>query len=312
MVKSLGMSPKRPHSLTRRVLLLAVAGLAACAPRPLATTSPASAPELRVMSFNIRYGTAPDGENAWTLRRPLVLRVVRDFDPAILGVQEALRFQLDEVGAALAHTREIGVGRDDGLEAGEYSAILYDSVRLKLLDHGTFWLSDTPDVPGSMTWGNHYPRLVTWAHLRDEPAAMSFYVLNTHWDHESQNARERSARQIMDWLASHAADEPVVLMGDFNAGEDNPAFRRLIASGASDVQLFDTYRALHPDARDVGTYHAFTGDRTRDKIDAVLASNGWAVIDAAIVTTSENGRLPSDHFPVTATLIWRGAAGRSP
>lgn len=262
------------------------------------------------MSFNIRYGTAPDGENAWPLRRAFVMRVIRDFDPAVIGVQEALRFQLDEVDAALADMREIGVGRDDGIEAGEYSAILFDTLRLGLLDHGTFWLSDTPDVPGSMTWGNHYPRLVTWAHLRDEAAAMSFYVLNTHWDHESQNARERSARQIMDWLASHAAGAPVLLMGDFNAGEDNAAFRRLIGGGANGVQLFDTFRALHPAARHVGTYHAFSGDRSGEKIDAVLASTEWAVTDAAIVTTSDNGRFPSDHFPVTATVTWRGAAAQ--
>lgn len=288
------------------LLLLAVAAGAACTPRPLATTPAADAPALRVMTFNVRYGTAPDGDNAWSLRRPFVLRVIRDFDPAVLGVQEALRFQLDEIVGALEHTREIGVGRDDGREAGEYSAILYDTLRLRLLDHGTFWLSDTPDVPGSMTWGNHYPRLVTWAHLRDEPATMSFYVLNTHWDHESQNARERSARQIMDWLASHAAREPVLLMGDFNAGEDDPAFRALLESADSGVRLFDTYRVIHPDARDVGTYHAFTGDRSGDKIDAVLASRGWDVVDAAIVAVSDNGRFPSDHFPVTATVVWRG------
>ena len=255
---------------------------------------------LNVMSFNIRYGTAPDGNHVWPLRLPLVVQVVTNFDPHVLGVQEALRFQLDELHTQLPGFREVGVGRDDGRTAGEYSAILYDTARLALLDQGTFWLSDTPEVPGSMSWGNRYVRIATWAHFRDRPNGRTFFVFNTHWDHESQPAREQSARLILERMAGRAARDPVLLLGDFNAGESNPAFRALLADAR--VRLIDTFRQVHPDAQAVGTYHAFRGDTTGERIDAILVTPEWQVMDAAIVRFAQAGRFPSDHFPVTARL----------
>ncbi|MBW3555105.1 MAG: endonuclease/exonuclease/phosphatase family protein, partial [Gemmatimonadetes bacterium] len=175
------------------MLFLALATGLSCAGRPSGDAASSDA-ALRVMTFNVRYGTAPDGADAWPHRRAQLLRVVTDHDPDVLGLQEALRFQVDEIRAAMDEPGEVvGVGRDDGAEAGEYSAILYDRGRLALLDQGTFWLSDTPSVPGSTSWGNRIPRIATWARLRDTATDTSFYVVNTHWDHESQNARERSA-----------------------------------------------------------------------------------------------------------------------
>jgi endonuclease/exonuclease/phosphatase family metal-dependent hydrolase len=289
-------------------LAAAAAGCAAVTPAPgPAPAAPAAAPAdpaaLRVMTFNIRYGTAPDGPDAWPLRRPIALRVIADFDPAVLGLQEALRFQLDEIERALPAYGEVGVGRDDGAQAGEYAAILFDRRRLAVLEQGTFWLSDTPAVPGSMTWGNRFPRVVTWARFADRVASATFYVFDTHWDHESQPSRERSARLMLERIAARAAaGDPVLVTGDFNSGEDNPAFRTLLAS-----DLTETFRALHPSARDVRTFHAFKGDRHGDKIDAVLASPAWRTLDADIVHTSAGGRYPSDHFPVTATVVLRRA-----
>jgi endonuclease/exonuclease/phosphatase family metal-dependent hydrolase len=254
------------------------------------------------MTFNIRYGTAPDSNNVWQLRRPLTFKAIRDFDPTVLGVQEALRFQLDEIEAALGNYAEVGVGRDDGMQRGEYSAILYDRRRLDLLDQGTFWLSDTPQTPGSMTWGNHYPRVVTWARFRDRSAGNTFYLFNTHWDHESQPARERSAALLLERIRGRAApNDPVLVTGDFNSGEDNPAFQALL--GDQTLDLHDTFRAVQPNANGTGTFHAFTGNRTGPKIDAILASPHWQSLEASIILLSENGRYPSDHFPVTATLV---------
>lgn len=289
-------------------LLLALTTALSCAGRPAAdAASPDDA--LRVMTFNVRYGTASDGEDAWPHRRAQLLRVVADHDPAVLGLQEALKFQVDEIRDVMDEPGAlVGVGRDDGVEAGEYSAILYDRGRLSLLDQGTFWLSDTPTVPSSTSWGNRIPRIATWARFRDAATDLSFYVLNTHWDHESQNARERSAAAIMDWIADHAAGQPVLVMGDFNAGEENPAFTALVGARAErrGVRLRDTFRAVHPDAGEVGTYHGFRGERTGEKIDGILASPGWEVLEAAIVRTNDGGRYPSDHFPVTATVLWAG------
>ncbi len=253
------------------------------------------------MSFNIRYGTADDGDDSWPLRRDLVLQVIRDADADVLGVQEALRFQLDEVAAAFPGFGEVGVGRDDGIESGEYSAILYDRLRLRVLDSGTFWLSDTPEVIASTSWGNGITRIVSWARFRDLTAGGEFYVFNTHWDHQSQPSRERSAVLLLERIASRSTPDPVLVMGDFNAGEDNPAFQRLIASDSTS-DLTETFRDLHPDSTNVGTFNGFTGERSGDKIDAILRSENWKVAEAGIVRTEDDGRFPSDHFPVMAVL----------
>jgi endonuclease/exonuclease/phosphatase family metal-dependent hydrolase len=303
------------RGLHRLVLAAAVLAGAACTGvRPTAQPdSSLLAEPVRAMTFNIRYGTASDAEHAWPLRRHLTFRAIRDFAPTVLGVQEALRFQLDEIARELPGFGEIGVGREDGIEEGEYSAILYDQQWLELLEHGTFWLSDTPTVPGSVSWGNRITRLATWARFRDRASpGATFYVFNTHWDHESQPSRERSAALIIERIRARAhPDDPVLLMGDFNAGEDNAAYRALLAPRAAvqgNVPLYDTFRAVHPDARETGTYHAFRGDRSGPKIDAILASPEWETLNAEIVLLEENGLYPSDHFPVTATVRLRDRA----
>lgn len=256
---------------------------------------------LRVMSFNVRYGTADDGDDSWPLRRDLVMRTIADFGPTVLGVQEALRFQLDEIADAFPGFGEVGVGRDDGAEAGEYAAILYDTGRLELLDSGTFWLSDTPEVVASTSWGNGITRIVTWARFRDMEGAddgATFYVFNAHWDHESQPSRLRSAGLMLERIAGRDPLDPVLVTGDFNAGESNAAFRALLDGD----DLRDTFRALHPEATATGTFNGFTGERSGDKIDAVLVSPDWMVTEATIVRSNDDGRYPSDHFPVTAVV----------
>jgi endonuclease/exonuclease/phosphatase family metal-dependent hydrolase len=286
--------PGRSRITTVRVFLAFIVALAlgACA------VSAREPETLRVMSFNVRYGTAPDGENRWELRDDLVVQAIRDFDPAVVGVQEALRFQLNELGEALPAFHEIGVGRRDGREAGEYAAILYDRDRFEVVEQGTFWFSDTPAVPGSMSWGNRITRICTWGRFRERTTRNSFYVFNVHWDHESQPSRERSGELLRARIEarSHPGD-PVIVTGDFNAGESNPAIRPLHAAG-----LVDTFRVLHPEVEEVGTFNGFNGDRAQEKIDGIWVTPGWQVIHAEIDRTIHGGRYPSDHFPVTAVL----------
>ena len=272
------------------VLVVALALLgAACGGTPA---------DLRVASFNIRYGTANDGDNAWPLRRDLVTNQLRALQADVVGLQEALRFQLDQIAAALPEYDEFGVGRDDGDTAGEYAAILYRRDRLRRERGGTFWFSDTPTVPGSASWGNHVTRICTWARFTDRKTGRSFYVYNLHLDHESQPSRERSVALLVSTITARAPQDPVVVLGDFNAGEDNPA---VIAMRRADVR--DTFRDVHPDARWVGTFGGFRGDSTGPKIDYVFASPAWRTVASAIVRDRPAGRDPSDHFPVTATLI---------
>jgi endonuclease/exonuclease/phosphatase family metal-dependent hydrolase len=273
--------------------------IAAIASAALASSAPAAEP-LRVMTFNVRYATAPDGDNAWPLRKDLALEVIRTFDPDLLGVQEALRVQMDVLAAELPAWGSLGVGRDaDG--GGEYSAILYRRSRFDVIASGTFWLSGTPDEPGSHTWGNELPRICTWARLLDRSDATRFTVINTHWDHQSQPAREASgklmAQRIAEWTSR---GEPVVATGDFNADLANPALAPLIG----DAQLLvDTFGSERLAEGNVGTAHAFTGATDGAKIDHILVTDQWRVDDAAIVHTHDGALFPSDHFPVTTVVV---------
>ncbi len=267
------------------------------------TTTQATEP-VRVMSFNIRYGTAPDGDDSWPHRRSLVMDVIRADEPHLLGLQEALREQLDEIVSVFPGYASTGVGRNaDG--GGEYSALLFDRRRFDLMAAGTFWLSNTPEVRGSHTWGNELPRICTWARLVDRTTGQTLHVLNTHWDHQSQPARVRSGQQIAEFLSALPPEEPVIVMGDFNVGTDNEAREPFDSQG-----LQESYFSLHPSRENVGTFNGFKGTTSGEKIDAIYVNDRWEVLAAAIVRTEREGRFPSDHFPVTATLKMKQDAGR--
>ena len=267
---------------------------------------PAGAGELSVMSFNIRYGTANDGENRWDRRREMVCDLIRQYDCDVVGLQEALRFQIDAIRAAIPEYAEIGVGRDDGKTKGEYSAILYRTDRLSVAASDTFWLSDTPEVVASTSWGNSITRICTWARFVQKDSGQAFYHFNTHLDHRSQPAREKGAMLIDQRIAKRAYAEPVVLTGDFNADESNPAILCLKgdpkAEAKCPVPLVDTFRVLHPEATEVGTFNRFEGVRSGGKIDYVFVLPGTEVLEAKIIFDTPGGRCPSDHFPVMARL----------
>ncbi len=277
-----------------------IIALAACAAPVAAQTA-----EWRVMTFNIRYATAADGPDAWPLRRDMVAGLVRREAPDILGLQEALRSQLDDLRGALPEYGEVGVGRDDGREAGEYAAILFRIARFQLLRSGNFWFSDTPEVP-SRSWGNNVIRLATWARLRDRATGDTVSVYNVHLDHESQRSRERSVALLLERIGARGNRDPVIVTGDFNAGEDNPAVAAMRAA------LTDTHRALHPADTLVGTFNAFRGTATGAKIDYVFVSTGLEPLASVIDRTNEGGRYPSDHFPVATRIRAPGAGPAAP
>jgi endonuclease/exonuclease/phosphatase family metal-dependent hydrolase len=260
---------------------------------------------LTVMSFNIRYGTAKDGDNHWTLRREFLFDVMREAGADLVGLQEALDAQIAALLEALPQYGVVGVGRDDGRSSGEYAAILYRRDRLRVSDAGTFWFSDTPEVVASRSWGNNITRICTWARFVDRDGS-AFWHYNVHLDHQSQPSRERSTALLADRIAARrAAGEPVIVTGDFNVGEANPALKRLTAPLPSAPALFvDTFRVRYPAETRVGTFNGFKFEQTGgEKIDYVLVLPGTDVLDAAIIRTSRNNRYPSDHFPVTARVV---------
>ena len=272
-------------------------GSGGCAPAPLV-----------VMTFNIRYGTADDGENAWPLRRHTVAEAVRRADPDLLGVQEALKFQLDYLAEQLPEWEQVGVGRDDGEAKGEFSAVLYRRSRFDLLDHGTWWLSETPDVPGSKSWDAALPRIATWTVLRDRASGRELLFACTHFDHRGQTARRNSARLLRERLPGLMGDRPLVLVGDFNAAPGGDVHRALL--GLDEPQTIDSASPFL-DANEVvgtdratGTFCAFVGRTSGPRIDWIVLSPDWRPTAARVLVEPIDGRWPSDHSPVVANLDW--------
>lgn len=268
---------------------------------------PDDARPISVMTFNIRYATDRDAENRWTARRQMLVDLLRKQNPDLIGVQEALDVQLSDILRAVPGYAVAGVGRDDGREAGEYSAILFRSSRFRVAQAGTFWFSATPDIVASRTWGNRIPRICSWTRLIDR-SGQPLWMYNVHLDHESQPSREESVRLLLQRIRSRPdANEPVIVTGDFNVGEANPALEPLLGRSAGPPPFVDTFRVLHPEEKEVGTYTAFEFGRSKgDKIDYVLVEPETEVLRAEILRFSRNKRYPSDHFPVTASIRLRG------
>jgi endonuclease/exonuclease/phosphatase family metal-dependent hydrolase len=259
--------------------------------------------DLRLMSFNVRYENNEDvGSRAWHQRVIGAVRMIREERPDVIGVQEALHGQAADLWASLPDYEFFGAGRDDGRRAGEYSGIFFrrDRFEADASDGGTFWLSDTPGKPGSKTWGNEIPRTATWLRLVDRSTGRGFYIFNTHWDHRHQGSRERSAQLLAERIRElKKPDEPLVLVGDFNAVETNPGLMTLKnASGLTDV-----FQKLHPGGNSRTTLHFWRG--TRDgalKVDHILVSAGGELVTAGI--RDRDVPMVSDHFPVTARVVY--------
>ncbi|MDH6219169.1 endonuclease/exonuclease/phosphatase family protein [Streptomyces pseudovenezuelae] len=304
--------------VTRRLGLKAVLAAAVTVPLSSAAIPPSSAsstssapstsaragrvrraPLLDVMTFNLRFaGTAEP--NSWHDRRPVMRELLRSARPQIIGTQEGLYQQLRDIDADLGPDYDwIGTGREGG-SRDESTAIYYDLRRLVPVEHYTFWLSDTPEVIRSKTWGAAFPRIVTWVRFSDlADDGREFYVLNTHFDHVSQYARERSATLMTQRIAEFDRTLPVVVTGDFNvAAHKNPAYDTLVGSG-----LVDTWNAAEQRSALYGTFHSYREPAPNgDRIDWILTSPGVRTNRATINTFSLNGQFPSDHLPVQASL----------
>lgn len=268
---------------------------------------------LALMTFNIRLGVANDGDNAWDKRKSMVFDVIRQQGGDFVGMQEAWKFQIEDILQAVPTYQCVGRGRQTDPDTDEWSPICYRHARWTPAsdEKGTFWLSETPETPGSKSWGSSLPRICTWARFVENSTGRSVYVFNTHYDHLGQTARVNSSILIATRMAQrNRKDTPVVLMGDFNAGESNQAILYLkgtpVNGSKTPIVLVDTFRVLFPDVQDVGTFNSWTGKKTGDKIDYIFVqletAAGPRVTKAAIVYDNTNGRYPSDHFPVTARL----------
>ncbi|MCW4463256.1 endonuclease/exonuclease/phosphatase family protein [Sphingomonas sp. BT-65] len=266
----------------------------------LAAALPAAAQAregLKVMSFNVRLPLASDGPNRWEARQDLFVETIRRADPDIIGTQELWKIQGDHLIAKLPRYNWFGIDRRGG-HADEHMGVFYRRDRLKLIEMGNFWLSETPEVPGSNSWGESLPRMATFGLFETIPGGKRFWFFNTHFAHraEDESARTKAAELIAARIAKLPGDLPVVLTGDFNTVPDSGAHRALTAG------LSDAWSAAAVQRGPEGTFHGFTGKPER-RIDWVLA-RGLTAGRVETVTFGRRGRYPSDHFPVVVDYRW--------
>jgi endonuclease/exonuclease/phosphatase family metal-dependent hydrolase len=241
--------------------------------------------QLRVATFNIRNSSAPDGDDSWPVRREATVAAIEELAADVVGLQEVLPDQLDYLRERFGGWEIVGAGRDDGVSAGEHSVVMVRPGLWTVASYETRWLSPTPEVPGSVGWDADLTRIATVVQL--ESAGLRVGVVNTHYDHLGETARVESSRLLDRWATP---DQPWILMGDLNAEPGSPPLKVLSAAGWTD--------ALPTDAG--GTFHDFTGEAD-ERIDHILVKR-LHVVQAAVSHHRPGGRLPSDHWPVVATL----------
>jgi len=275
-------------------------------PSPRMSHSYASADQIHAATFNIRVGRYASGGRRWDNRQAMVISLLAAEQYDVVGLQEALFFQLNEILNELPQYDAYAIGRNDEPDKGETCAILYKKNRFYRIDSGTFWFSNSPWEPGSKFAGTLLPRICSWVRLADMETAQCFYVYNVHLDNLSQRARTRSMEILRDAIALRKHNDPYLVMGDFNMKIDNPAMQILQEHKAGGrPPMLDTWAALYPYRLDEGTYHKFQGVILGSKIDHILVNSQAQIIAAAINRREFHGQYPSDHYPVSAVVkLW--------
>ena len=255
------------------------------------------AQELKVMSYNIKLDYPKEGKNSWENRKPFFINQIKFYEPDVMGVQEAMPNQMIEMDSLLVDYGFVGVGRDDGKDLGEYSAIFYKINKFKVIESSTFWLSATPEKV-SMGWDGTYNRICTYALFEDVDSGKKFYMFNTHFDHVGKIARIESAVLIDKKIKEiNTKKYPVVLSGDFNMEDTHESIQFLTKS------LKDSKEVAKLTFGPIGTFNGFNFDKpvTR-RIDFIFVSQNVGVNKYAVLSDSWDLKYPSDHFPVLITF----------
>lgn len=255
--------------------------------------------KIRIMTFNIRFENDQDGSNAWFYRRELVVKVIRRYLPDIFGVQEGRWNQLLYLQDHLPyHLNAIGRTVDSTCQ---YPTLFIRKDCLEVMEGGEFWLSKTPEVHRSKDWDSAFPRMLNYAKVRFSNTPDFFWTAVTHLDHKGVKARYEQAKIIVSWIKKRIG-EPLILMGDFNDGPTSPVHELLTGP---ETGLFDTWQlmSMKEDA-DSFTHHGFTGVPHDSRIDWILVTPHFKVLQAKILRDNFSGRYPSDHFPYMVDLLF--------
>ena len=278
----------------KRILLFVLAVLVAFP--QFATAQKKESEGLKVMSYNIRYGSADDGTNSWKYRWPATVEMLNDVKPDVFGVQEALDFQVGFISEMVRDYKGYGVGREDGKHDGEHMAIFWNKKTIKMIKSGTFWLSETPEKP-SMGWDAACYRTATWALMKDKKTGKKFYFVNTHLDHVGREAQKNGLKLIVDRIASiNPEGYPMVLTGDFNITPDNP--------GLVDLdKIMTSTRKIAKKTDNKGTFNGWRTDREGGVIDYIYMSGFSSVpVYETIVKKYADKPFISDHYPIMSVL----------
>ena len=255
---------------------------------------------IRLMTYNIRYANDHDGADAWPARKESVADVVRTSD--VVGLQEVKAEQLNYLRSAIPEFTWVGVGRDDGKKAGEFSPIGVRSDRFEILQSETVWLSETPEQVGSRGWDASLPRIATWILLKDQRTGETWGVINTHFDHRGEQARLESGRLVRQMVAEFPGQPPVAVMGDLNAGPDSPPLEALTADGPRQLSDSRTVSATPPTGPS-GTWNGFRAINESRRIDHILVTPEITVENYQVLDPrTPADRFASDHLPVLVTL----------
>lgn len=296
-------------AVTQTILVFCLTVLSGCAshfyvaPQTIRFSSVPS-DSLEIMTFNIRTKTFLDGFNGWRGRKDIVVDLLADQSSDIIGLQEVRYSQLKLIRTALPQYGIYAVGRSDGASGGESCPILYRKDRFTMADAGTFWFSDTPDVIGSKDWGNGAPRICSWARLVNTETGQGVYIYNLHLDNLSQNSREQSVKLLTRQVSNREFDDPFVVMGDFNMEPDNPAMQYMqnLALKNPTNNRLDIWRFI-PHRTSAGTRHGFKGKESGPQIDHISISQSVQVTYCDVDESNDDGKYPSDHFPVVARIL---------
>jgi endonuclease/exonuclease/phosphatase family metal-dependent hydrolase len=250
----------------------------------------------RVMTYNIRYDTPQDSINQWPKRAHKVYALIKKYDPDLLGLQEVLHHQLMDILDNLPAYSYIGVGRDDGKTKGEYSCILYKKNTFDVIEKNTFWLSETPDVPGSKSWDAAITRVASWGKFKDKKTSKEFLMINTHFDHIGKEARKQSALLLKQKAFDIDKKLPFIITGDFNCTREEEPYTAIMEPKG--VALIDPAPANPP-----GTFSTFkVTSRSNRGIDYIFHTKEWKSSDYKVIQDNDGTYYPSDHLPVMTTL----------
>lgn len=277
--------------------------LTLCLSALLSTTLFAQKEQLNVMTFNIRYDNPSDAPHNWGNRKEFAANAIKFYDADIVGTQEVLHHQLQDLQAALPQYATIGVAREDGKTKGEYSAILYKKDQFKILDSGTFWLAEDVNSVGKKGWDAACERVVTWALMQDKATKEKFLFMNTHFDHEGQVARRNSANLLLDKAKELSKGNPIVVTGDFNATVDEEPIQ-IITDMTNSKHLTDARSKAHIVYGPNWTFHDFgrLDQAKRNIIDYIFVSDNVKVKAHGIISETLNGLYLSDHNPIISTI----------